>query len=52
MRVGLALQKLSQNLILLAISSCSHMKIEIVANVNPIHKFERHAIISYGKKLP
>jgi hypothetical protein len=30
--------------------SC-HLKTEIVAIVISIHKFERHAIISYGKKL-
>jgi hypothetical protein len=30
--------------------SC-HMKTEIVAIVIPIHNFERHAIISYGKKI-
>jgi hypothetical protein len=70
--VGLALQELSQNLILLGhqllhcgswrrwrgnllvmpttLPSC-HLKTEIVANVISIHKFERHAIISYGKKI-
>jgi hypothetical protein len=70
--VGLALQELSQNLILLGhqllhcgrwrrwrgnllvmpatLPSC-HLKIEIVANVISIHQFERHAIISYGKKI-
>jgi hypothetical protein len=69
--VGLALQELSQNLILLGhkllhygswrrwrgnllvmpatLPSC-HLKTEIVAIVIPIHNFERHAIISYGKK--
>jgi hypothetical protein len=30
--------------------SC-HLKTEIVAIVIPIHNFERHAIISYGKKI-
>jgi hypothetical protein len=72
LRVGLALQELSQNLILLGhkllycgswrrwwgnllvmpatLPSC-HLKTEIVANVIPIHKFERHGIISYGKKI-
>jgi hypothetical protein len=71
--VGLVLQELSQNLILLVhkllhcgswrrwwgnllvmpatLPSC-HLKIDIVANVILIHKFKRHAIISYGKKLP
>jgi hypothetical protein len=70
--VGLALQVLSQNLILLGhqllhcgswrwwrgnllvmpatLPSC-HLKIEIVAIVILIHNFERHAIISYGKKI-
>jgi hypothetical protein len=70
--VGLALQELLQNLILLGhkllhygswrrwrgnllvmpatLPSC-HLKTEIVSNVIPIHKFERHAIISYGKKI-
>jgi hypothetical protein len=69
--VGLALQELSQNLILLGhkllhygswrrwrgnllvmpatLPSC-HLKTEIVAIVILIHNFERHAIISYGKK--
>jgi hypothetical protein len=69
--VGLALQELSQHLILLGhkllhygswrrwrgnllvmpatLPSC-HLKTEIVAIVIPIHNFERHAIISYGKK--
>jgi hypothetical protein len=71
--VGLALQELSQNRILLGhqllhygswrrwrgnllvmlatLPSC-HLKIEIVANVIPTRKFERQAIISYGKKMP
>jgi hypothetical protein len=71
--VGLALQELSQNLILLGhqllhcgswkrwrgnllvmpatLPSC-HLKIEIVASVIPSRKFERQAIISYGKKMP
>jgi hypothetical protein len=70
--VGLALQELSQNLILLGhqllhcgswsrwrgnllvmptmLPSC-HLKTEIVASVISIHQFERHAIISYGKKI-
>jgi hypothetical protein len=30
--------------------SC-HLKTEIVAIVIPIHSFEQHAIISYGKKI-
>jgi hypothetical protein len=30
--------------------SC-HLKTEIVANVISIHKFEQHAITSYGKKI-
>jgi hypothetical protein len=30
--------------------SC-HLKTEIVAIVISIHNFERHAIISYGKKI-
>jgi hypothetical protein len=30
--------------------SC-HLKTEIVAIVIPIHNFEQHAIISYGKKI-
>jgi hypothetical protein len=69
--VGLALQELSQHLILLGhkllhygswrrwrgnllvmpatLPSC-HLKTEIVAIVILIHNFERHAIISYGKK--
>jgi hypothetical protein len=72
LRVGLALQNLSQNLILLGhqllhrgswrrwrgnlfvmpttLPSC-HLKTEIVSIVIPIHNFERHAIISYGKKI-
>jgi hypothetical protein len=71
LRVGLALQELSQNLILLGhqllycgswrrwrgnllvmpatLPSC-HLKTEIVAIVIPTHNFERHAIISYGRK--
>jgi hypothetical protein len=71
--VGLALQELSQNLILLGhkllhcgswrrwwgnllvmpttLPSC-HLKTEIVASVILIHQFERHAIVSYGRKLP
>jgi hypothetical protein len=70
--VGLALQELSQNLILLGhqllhygswrrwwgnllvmhvtLPSC-HLKTEIVAIVILIHNFERHAIISYVKKI-
>ena len=32
------------------VPSC-HLKIEIVAIVILIHNFERHAIISYGKKI-
>jgi hypothetical protein len=31
--------------------SC-HLKIEIVAIVIPTHNFKRHAIISYGSKMP
>jgi hypothetical protein len=71
LRVGLALQELSQNLILLdhqllhcgswrrwrgnllvmpAMLPSYHLKIEIVAIVIPTHNFERHAIISYGRK--
>jgi hypothetical protein len=72
LRVGLALQELSQNLVLLGhqllhrgswkrwrgnllvlpatLPSC-HLKTEIVAIVISIHNFERHAIISYGKKI-
>jgi hypothetical protein len=71
LRVGLALQELSQNLILLGhqllhcgswrrrrgnllvmpatLPNC-HLKTEIVASVIPTHNFERHAIISYGRK--
>jgi hypothetical protein len=30
--------------------SC-HLKTEIVTIVIPIHNFEQHAIISYGKKI-
>jgi hypothetical protein len=70
--VGLALQELSQNLILLGhqllhcgswrrwrgnllvmpttLPSC-HLKTEIIAIVISTHNFERHAIISYGKKI-
>ena len=70
--VGLVLQELSQNLILLGhkllhcgswrrwrgnllvmptmLLSC-HLKTEIAAIVISIHNFERHAIISYGKKI-
>jgi hypothetical protein len=70
--VGLALQELSQNLVLLrhqllhrgswrrwrgnllvmpaTLPSC-HLKTEIVAIVIPIHNFEQHAIISYGKNF-
>jgi hypothetical protein len=70
--VGLVLQELSQNLILLGhkllhcgswrrwrgnllvmpttLPSC-HLKTEIVTNIIPNHKFERHAIISYGRKI-
>jgi hypothetical protein len=73
LRVGLALQELSQNLILLGhqllhcgswrrwwqnllvmpatLPSC-HLKTEIVAIVIPTHNFERHAIMSYGRKMP
>jgi hypothetical protein len=71
LRVGLALQELSQNLILLghqllhcgswrrwrgnllvmpAMLPSYHLKTEIVAIVIPTHNFERHAIISYGRK--
>jgi hypothetical protein len=72
LRVGLALQELPQDLILLGhqllhcgswrrwqgnllvipamLPSC-HQKTEIVTNVISIHQFERHAIISYGKKI-
>jgi hypothetical protein len=72
LRVGLTLQKLSQNLILLGhqllhcgswrrwrgnllvlpvtLPSC-HLKTEIVAIVISTHNFERHAMISYGKKI-
>jgi hypothetical protein len=72
LRVGLALQELSQNLVLLGhqllhcgswrrwqgnllvmpatLPSC-HLKTEIVAIFIPIHNFEQHAIISYGKKI-
>jgi hypothetical protein len=71
MRVGLALQELSQNLVLLGhqVLHCGrwrrwrgnllvmpvmlpsyYLKTEIVAIVIPIHNFEQHAIISYGKK--
>jgi hypothetical protein len=72
LRVGLALQELSQNVILLGhqllhcgswrrwrgnllvmpatLPSC-HLKTEIVAIVIPTHNFERHAIISYGRKI-
>jgi hypothetical protein len=28
-----------------------HLKTEIAAIVIPIHNFEQHAIISYGRKL-
>jgi hypothetical protein len=28
-----------------------HLKIEIVAIVIPIHNFEQHAIISYGRRI-
>jgi hypothetical protein len=72
LRVGPALQELSQNLVLLShqllhcgswrrwrgnllvmpapLPSC-HLKTKIVAIVIPTHSFERHAIISYGKKI-
>jgi hypothetical protein len=72
LRVGLALQEMLQNLILLGhqllhcgswrrwrgnwlvmpamLPSC-HLKTETVAIVIPTHNFERHAIISYGRKI-
>jgi hypothetical protein len=71
LRVGLTLQELSQNLILLGhqllhcgswrrwrgnllvmpatLPSC-HLKTEVATIVIPTHNFERHAIISYGRK--
>jgi hypothetical protein len=71
LRVGLALQELLQDFILLshqllhrgswgrcrgnllvmpATLPSSHLKIEIVAIVIPIHNFEQYAFIAYEKK--
>jgi hypothetical protein len=46
------LEEVAGNLLVLPamLPSC-HLKIEIVTIVIPIHYFEQHAIISYGRKL-
>jgi hypothetical protein len=45
------LEEVGGNLLVMlsTLPSC-HMKTEIVAIVIPTHKFDRHAIISYGRK--
>ena len=46
------LEEVAGNLLILpATLPSSHLKTKIVTNVIPIHNFEQHAIISYGKKI-